>query len=207
MTGVSLKLKAQSVAIDNFRLMANKPKNIETVIGLYNMIPNIVWSLINFAPVYFFYALPGNLHYLWIAIVISLAGYLLPVSFYSYLQLSNSIRTYNKLGIRIVRKYAQDGDLINKLIRKKYPGYKPHIQPNFKKHIGKTYFYEKFHFVCLLFFLLTTAFAFMQGNIILGILIMIANILYNVYPILLQQYNRLRIMLLLKHTRRLASNE
>ncbi|MEX6688853.1 hypothetical protein QTN47_15200 [Danxiaibacter flavus] len=187
--------------------MSDKRKNIETVIGLYNMIPNVVWSVINFTPVYFFYALPGNLHYLWIVIAISLVGFFLPKSFYSRLQLSNSIRTYNKLGIRIVRKYAQDGDLINRLIRKKYPGYKPHIQPNFRKHIGKTYFYEKFHFVCLLFFLLTTVLAFMQEKIILGSLITIANILYNVYPILLQQYNRLRIMLLLKHTRRLAPDE
>ena len=185
----------------------NKQKNIDAVIGLYNMIPNVVWTVINFAPVYFLYALPGNLHYLWITIAISLVGYFLPVSFYNRLQVSSSIRTYNKLGIRIVRKYAQDGDLITRLIRKKHPGYKPHILSNFKKHIGKTYFYEKFHFVCLLFFLLTTVLAFMQGKIILGILIAIANILYNIYPILLQQYNRLRIMLLLKHTHRLTPEE
>ncbi len=188
--------------------MSYKEKNIQAVIDLYNMIPNVIWSLINFAPVYFFYAQPGKLQHLWMVIAISLIGYFLPISFYNRLQISKSKKTYHKLGIRTIRKYAQDGDLINKIIRKKYPDYKGHSgKQNFQKHIGKTYFYEKFHFVCLLFFLITMVLAFMQQNVVLGVLIIVANILYNVYPIMLQQYNRLRIQLLIKHTRKQSSDQ
>ena len=53
--------------------------------------------------------------------------------------------------------------------------------------------YERFHLFCLIFFLSTMIAAIVHGRISLAILILIANMIYNVYPLLIQQYNRMRM--------------
>jgi hypothetical protein len=47
--------------------------------------------------------------------------------------------------------------------------------------------------LCLLFFSLTSVHAIIFKQYLLGIFIIIANVLYNVCPLLLQQYNRARV--------------
>ncbi|MCB0710093.1 MAG: hypothetical protein KDC15_11960, partial [Chitinophagaceae bacterium] len=53
---------------------------------------------------------------------------------------------------------------------------------------------ERFHWMCFVFFMLSSIYAFTQGIILLGFLMFLANIPYNVASLLLQQYNKLRIL-------------
>jgi hypothetical protein len=167
-------------------------------VELYNMVPNLLWSLLCLTPVgYFCYTLmPPKLVYIFLGI--SLTGYALPSSFYRTIQIKN-LHFLKKTGVSFAQKFAQNGVVINRLIRKKFPEYKlldnrKTIETQYKK----TYFFEKFHFVTLIFFSFTTIFALVHSYYFWALIIMIANIIYNIYPILLQHYTRLRIELLLK---------
>src|SRR5436305_7725971 len=153
-------------------------KKIKMQVELYNMIPNLLWSLLNLTPVgYFCYTnMPPKLVYIFLAI--SLAGYALPSSFYRTIQIKN-LNFLKKAGVSIVQKYAQDGVVINKLIRKKFPEYKLlYNRRTIESQYKKTYFFEKFHFVMLLFFLFTTIFALAYSYYLWAFIIMIANIIY-----------------------------
>jgi uncharacterized membrane protein YedE/YeeE len=162
--------------------------------GYYNMVPNLIWSILHLAPVTFFCfteMIPGWV-YLFTAISFGLG--LLPVSFLQRIQLGKTTAPYKKAGIRLIRKYSQDGDIINGLLRKKFPGYK--VMPNndsIKKYIKRTWMYERFHLMALFFMLFIAIAAVVQGLIGWALAITCNNILYNLYPMWLQQYNRLRV--------------
>jgi Glycosyl-4,4'-diaponeurosporenoate acyltransferase len=162
------------------------------------MIPNLLWSLVGLVPVgYFCYTLmPPKLVYIFLGL--SLSGYALPSSFYNNIQIKN-LNFLKKTGVGIAQKFAQNGDIINRLIRNKFPGYKTlYNRKSIESQYKKTYFFEKFHFVMLLFFLFTTIFALVRSYYLWALIITITNIIYNIYPILLQHYTRLRIELLLR---------
>lgn len=89
--------------------------------------------------------------------------------------------------------------MVNRVIKNKYPEYKyVDNRQSFKKVMGKTYANEKFHYLVLVFFLCLSIYAFIENLIAWGIFISITNICYNLYPIFLQQYNRIRIKLLMR---------
>jgi hypothetical protein len=163
--------------------------------GIYNIVPNVVWSAINLTPVIAFCV--GEIKTLYILLLfgISLFMGMLPISFFNYIQVSYSTTFYKNIGIKFVRKYTQDGDLVNRLIRKKF-GYYKVIRDNrsAESYISRTYSYERFHFIFFTFFILVSLVALTRKDFYQFMLIMITNILYNIYPILLQQYNRIRIM-------------
>jgi hypothetical protein len=58
--------------------------------------------------------------------------------------------------------------------------------------------FERYHFCCLIFFQTSSVYACYFEEYLLAFLIFLCNILYNVFPILLQQYNRMRIIKILK---------
>jgi hypothetical protein len=168
---------------------------------MYNMIPNLLWSLINLIPIaYFCYNfLPRNLLYIFLGV--SLAGYLLPTSFYKRIQI-RKLKFLKRAGVPLVQRYAQNGTIINRIIRKKIPQYKLNYdRKTMEASYKRTYEYEKFHFVALIFFLLTTVFALTASYYVWSLILTVTNIIYNVYPILLQHYTRLRISSLLQRKR------
>ena len=160
----------------------------------YNLIPNLIWSIINLAPIvsFCFIAMPSRLVIIFLAI--SVLACAIPNSFFEKLQVSKTIGFYKKIGIEIVQKYTQNGEVINRMIRKKFPHYKI-IQGrvSLKKQLKQTYFFEKFHVVMLVFFVLTTVYALKERHSAWALIFTVNNLLYNVYPILLQQYIRLRL--------------
>jgi len=81
-------------------------KKIKIQVELYNMIPNLLWSLLSLIPVACFcYTLvPPKLVYIFLGI--SLAGYMLPSSFYNAIQIKN-LNFFKKTGVSIVQKYTQ----------------------------------------------------------------------------------------------------
>lgn len=125
----------------------------------YNQATNLFWSVVCLGPlVYFGYSKMAPV-WTYTFLAISALPVFLPNSFFDSIQLSRTVSSYTKLGIRIVRKYTQDGDVINQLLRKQFPPYVPISPTPVEKHLVKSYVNEKFHYVGFLFFLLTSLYA------------------------------------------------
>ena len=166
-------------------------------LALYNMVPNVLWSVINLVPLSFFCYSLLPLPTLYIFIGISLVPFFLPNSFLDKVQLARSAAVYKKLGVGMVNKLSQNGIIVNRLMRKKYPGYKGlHYAPaSIRKLVQQTYAFEKFHWVMAVFFMLVILFAITINYWGWALLLMVNNLLYNVYPNLLQQYIRVKLVL------------
>ena len=164
-----------------------------------NQFINFFWTILSFAAVVVYWLSVGLSPPFYIFIAISFIPVFLSQKLMAKLQLSKSTRFYERLGVRVIRRFVQHGDIANRISRKNKPGYQVITQKSNPAAYLKTIaMYERFHLMCLLFFLFTTVAALLDGRFIIAILIMISNIIYNFYPILLQQFNRIRILRLTK---------
>ena len=64
--------------------------------------------------------------------------------------------------------------------------------PGIRMKLAETYLAEQIHATLLVLCIFTGTYAFVVGVKATGVLITAGNVVFNVYPILLQQYNRLR---------------
>ncbi|MGN6530284.1 MAG: hypothetical protein ACTHK0_00845 [Ginsengibacter sp.] len=169
---------------------------IKRTVAAYNMIPNVVWSLICFTPVSVFCYSFMNAGLFAIFLTASMISIFLPKSFFHSLQFGKTESFYKKTGVVFLNKFTQNGEIINALIRRKYPAYKILSKKNFsiQKLLQQTYLFEKFHFLMLIFFTFTTGYALFQKQYGWAFIMMVTNVIYNFYPILLQHYIRLRII-------------
>ncbi len=179
--------------------MIKEAAKIKKLATLYNQIANVFWSILNFTPIGCFWFMAMDLQWLYILLAISLLAGFLPKAFFDRIQLSQTTSLYEKIGMRTVKKFTQDGDFINRLIRRKFPQYRifDHTGP-IQKHLDKAYSIEKIHFIMFLFFLLTGIYALTQGEVWWAVIITINNLVFNLYPNFLQQYNRLRLRHVMK---------
>jgi hypothetical protein len=117
------------------------------------------------------------------------------------MQLSRNTNWYRKMGVKHINSLAQNGTLVNQLLRKKFPTFKTisRNRASIKKQYNQTYFFEKFHFSLFLFFISVTVYAAINGEFDWVIILTICNLLYNVYPNLLQQYIRLKLKSATEH--------
>lgn len=176
------------------QLAGRQTASIKKRAGIYNMIPNLIWSILHLTPLTVFCFRGMAPLWVYLSLALSFLLGLLPTPFLRYLQLGKTTRIYKKIGIGIIRKYSQDGDLINSLLRKRFPGYRViDSKGQLGRYISRTYLFERFHFMVLLFMLITAVYASARGHGWWALLITFNNILYNLYPIFLQQYNRLRL--------------
>ena len=164
------------------------------------MIPNLLWTIIHLTPLVIYCFKEMEPFWMYVTLGLSCLTTFLPQSFYNKLQLSSSTAVYKKIGVGWVRKFSQDGDMINKWARKKYPDYKV-ITGDRRKYLLRIAVNERFHFVVLVFFLFTTIHTLLNMNTGWFFLFIFSNVLYNVYPMFLQQYNRLRIQQLSQRKR------
>jgi len=179
--------------------MSKESAQIKKWATWYNQITNIFWSILNFTPIGYFCFMAMDLKWLYILLAISLLAGFLPKSFFDRIQLSQTTALYEKIGIRTVKKFTQDGDFINRLIRKKFPQYRLFDHNlSMQKHLNKAYSIEKIHFSMFLFFLLTGIYALIRGEVWWAAIITVNNLVFNLCPNLLQQYNRIRLRHLMK---------
>jgi hypothetical protein len=159
------------------------------------MIPNLIWTALFLIPVAVFCYTCMPYKGVFISLGISMFTVFLPNSFYDRLQLSKDPRFYKKIGIKQINYFAQNGKLLNEFLKKKYPNYKVvmNTRASIKKQYYQTYFFEKFHFSLFIFFAIATVYAGMQEHFYWVIVLLLSNLLYNVYPNLLQQYVRLKL--------------
>jgi len=97
------------------------------------------------------------------------------------------------MGIPFFQQFTQRGKISKKtttlLIRKANTFTKKELH-RFKKEITV---YEKYHYSCLLFFIGTAIYTFSKAQYLIGLSILTTNAIYNVIPILIQQFNKVRI--------------
>src|SRR4051812_14993265 len=149
-----------------------------------NQLVNFFWTILCFIPVIGFW-LHADLLILYIFIGISIFSLLVPTRL---LQLSNRPKFYENLGIKLIRKFVQNGEYINLLIRKFKPGHKTiSNKTDATRYLKTVQMYDRYHFWGLVFFLLTTVYALIMAQYLPALLTTVANIIYNVCPILLQQ--------------------
>jgi len=136
-----------------------------------------------------------------IFIVISYLVSRFPKTFYDRFQISTNLKIYKKLGVDKFKKLSTNGDLINKRIRKKFPTHRNVINfETIKEKLNETYTIEKSHTVLFIFCLMTNIYALITNSYGTAIILFVGNILFNYYPNLLQQYNRIRYRRAIKIT-------
>lgn len=159
-----------------------------------NQLINFFWTIISFIPVIYFW-IGMNTTWLYVFVLFSLGLVLMPVRFISLFQLSNSNKFYERLGVRFIQRFVQNGTYINQSIRKNNSGYKLiKDRAQAQRYLNTIQMYERYHLICFLFFGLTLIYAVIKQQYLVGALIFLANVIYNICPLLLQQYNRLRVM-------------
>lgn len=170
---------------------------IKKLVALYNILPNVFWSVLNLLPISIFCYSLINIRLLYTFLIISLLSIFLPKSFFDSIQLGKTPSFYKKTGVTFINRFTQNGDVINGLIRKKFPHYKVVSvgRQSINKVLQQTYMFEKFHFAMFLFFILVTIWAVKYDHLGWAFILSVNNLIYNVYPCILQQYIRVRLQL------------
>ncbi|WP_121812327.1 glycosyl-4,4'-diaponeurosporenoate acyltransferase CrtO family protein [Mucilaginibacter kameinonensis] len=160
-----------------------------------NQLINFFWTILGFAAVVAYWVSAGLSALFYLFLIASIIPAILPQKVADHLQLSSNTKFYERFGIRFIRKFVQHGDFANRLERRNDPQYRVMRQSAIPASYLKTVMmYERYHLMCFIFFLLTSVIAVIKGYYLQFLLITISNIFYNFYPMLLQQYNRVRIL-------------
>jgi hypothetical protein len=138
----------------------------------------------------------------WFAVALAacFAPLLLPAAFYRCWEGGGVARVYAGVGVRIFRRFATNGDLINLWARRLDPRYRVvRGRASARAWIDRTREGERNHLVFLLMGLFTAGYAARIGWYGWAAGLTAGNVVFNLYPILLQRYNRCRIEHLLRH--------
>lgn len=164
------------------------------LLALANALPNVFWSVLGLGPIgvfcYQFVARP----WLYGLLAASLLAYAVPAAWLGYWQLSRTPGPYRRLGVAAMNRVTQHGDFINRLIRWRYPSYR-HVRTRaaLAALVRTTYQQERFHLALFLFFLAISLCAAAQERVGWALVLTLTNVGYNVYPMWLQQYIRVRL--------------
>lgn len=160
---------------------------------ILNQIINFFWTALCFTPVFWFWFQEGidNI-YFYVFLSVALLFGVLPGKILSKLALSADKKVYEKYGIKFIRKFVQNGDMVNSHAKTSgATSIKNKVQA--RKYLKTIAMYERYHWICLIFFLLTSIYSVLNRHFLFGFSILAANLLYNLIPIFLQQYNKIRI--------------
>lgn len=104
-------------------------------------------------------------------------------------------RRYERLfGIRTFKRWMSQGDHMNAWLRRRVPTYRvvAPTRESIAAYAQRTRAIERAHLAWFLGALVPTGYAMGAGAHWFGILLLLANLLTNVWPIMLQRYNRVR---------------
>lgn len=158
-----------------------------------NQAINIFWTVLCFFPIFWLWLnLGGRNIWLYISMAIALLIGSVPGWAMDKTLLSDESKFYERLGARFVRKFVQDGDIVNYMSRQnKAEASRGNDYP--KGYLKTISMYERFHWICMVFFTFSGIIGLVYGYFTLGASILFLNIPYNAIPIFLQQYNKVRI--------------
>ena len=127
-----------------------------------------------------------------VSLMMCLAPWWLPSSYYRIRSFEQSGRFYEALGVRAFRYLVPDGDLANRWRRQ--PAFRVIANRRFAAaFVRRTELSEKSHLVLLLMGALSTVFAWQIGWRGWALYLGGGNVLVNLYPVLLQRYTRARL--------------
>lgn len=161
---------------------------------LINQGINLTYTVVFFLPVVIFWIRNYTVGALTLILICSLAVFFLPERIFGYLQLSKRRTFYRKLWVDKFQHITQQGKYAQHIIQHLAgkEGYS-HKKKRIKQLRNQMRAFESFHWASFIFFLGTTIFAIIQGSFLLAFVIFLSNIGYNAIPILIQQYNKLRL--------------
>jgi hypothetical protein len=121
----------------------------------------------------------------------------LPPSYYRTRKMEARGRLYELLGVRLFRKLVPNGDFVNAWRRRHDPGFRVVTNSrSAKTFVARTIVGEKTHLVGLLAGIASSWYAWHIGWTGWAVYLAAANVVFNVYPILLQRYTRARLTLI-----------
>lgn len=176
---------------------ASDPKRTEpsaAVVACYNAVPSVLWSGLALGPLVVCCYCHVERPWLWGFVAVSLSAYAWPAAWMRRLQLATRAQVYRQLGVPAIGHFTQQGTLVNKLLRRRYPGYRALAgRKAVSRLLSTTYQQERFHWAGLMFFLLVSLYAGATGRLGWALELTLLNVGYNLYPIWLQQYLRVRL--------------
>lgn len=164
---------------------------------------NFSWTGFCFLPVLWYWIPFGLDPLLYLILAFSLLLGFVPAKGIQKLQLSHGRKFYEQAGVKYIKRLVQDGDWVNKQTGKKEASRIIESRSQAIRYLKTISLYERYHLMGFAFFFLSSVHSFFYQEFLLSLFIFLANFIYNALPILLQQYNKLRIQQLIRkqHTR------
>lgn len=101
---------------------------------------------------------------------------------------------YPALGLRLFRRFAPDGEWINRRLRRLDPTYRiVRNRATRARHIDGSITNERWHAGWFLFGLCTQASALATGQYAWAVALTVFNVVFNLYPVMHQRYKRARL--------------
>jgi hypothetical protein len=121
----------------------------------------------------------------------------LPRSYYRAGAVASARRLYGPPGILLFKRITPNGDLVNRLARRRYPGYRVlGGRADLAKYLEGMRSGERAHLVFLLMGLFTAVYAARIGWHRWALFLTLGNVAFNLYPVMLQRYNRARLRII-----------
>jgi hypothetical protein len=128
------------------------------------------------------------------SLVVSCVAYVVPTAQVRRLELRQGDAFYRRVGVRWANRVVQDGALVNWVLQRKAPGYQRfRSRADGLRLLRGTYANERFHWAALLFSVCSAVYAATSGRWGWSLGLLLVNIVYNLYPIWLQQSVRIRL--------------
>jgi hypothetical protein len=133
--------------------------------NIMNQFINLFWTVLGFAAMVSYWISEGLSAWFYLFTGLSIIPAFLSQSVFYRLQLSRDTKLYERLGVRFIRKFVQHGDFANRIARKSNPA-NPVMRRtgNPERYLSTIMMYERYHFICFVFFLLTSGMAMVQGR-------------------------------------------
>jgi len=141
-------------------------------------------------------ASPDEAPFWWLfgSLLASYAISFLPLSWYRVRRFEASGWIYEGLGVKAIRALVSNGDLINRLVHRRFPGYRVHA---FAERIEKASkdgrSNEQSHLVSFGGGIVVAVYAWRIGWTDWAAWLTLTNLLANFYPVLVQRYTRARL--------------
>jgi hypothetical protein len=135
--------------------------------------------------------------YWFVPYLLSLLALLLPPAWFRTWSWERNGRIYETLGVRWLKQFLIGGELMNRTVRKSAPGYRAYAGKSDRQRIfSEACAAEKAHIIMFLFALWPALFAAAVGWWAYAVLLTVANVGVNLYPIMVQRYTRARMAMI-----------
>lgn len=159
---------------------------------VFNAIPSVLWTAIFACPFFIFCARYVALEHIYIDVAAGLAAMMLPRVALEHLALSSGTTLYRNLRVPVLIKITQDAGWLRRLGGSTQPLARRDKRA-IRAIVANTWMRERFHLGLGLSCVLCSVEALLQARFLWFLVLTVMNVLYNFYPMWLQQYLRLRV--------------